>query len=190
MSLGTFQLESGLASGVPYVLMDHRYNARWGTIYLLTTICPADCGTQSQLGIISNMEVGFMAWTIQGCWHARGTPVLYLPWYWCLGASWVAQLVKNLPAIQETLVWFLGQEVPPGEGIGYLLQYSWVFLEAQTVKHPPEIWEIWVWSLCWEDPMEGLATHYSILAWRNPMDRGAWWATDHEVTKSQTRLSD
>ena len=36
---------------------------------------------------------------------------------------------------------------------------------------------------------EGMATHSSILAWRIPMDRGAWWATVHGVTKSQTRLS-
>ena len=55
-----------------------------------------------------------------------------------LGASIVAQLVKNLPAIQKTLVQFLGWEVP---------------LEA------------------------GMATHSSILAWRTPMDRGAWQAT-------------
>ena len=150
---------------------------------------PADCGTQSQLGIISNTEVGFMAWAIQEHWHARSTPALYQPWYWCLAASRVAQLVKNLPAIQETLVWFLGLEVPPKEGIGYLLQYSWVSLVAQTVKNPPEIRDTWVWSLCWEDPMEGMATHSSILAWRISMDRGAWWATDHGVAKSQTWLT-
>ena len=30
---------------------------------------------------------------------------------------------------------------------------------------------------------EGMATHSSILAWRIPMDRGAWWATVHGVTK-------
>ena len=43
--------------------------------------------------------------------------------------------------------------------------------------------ETWVW----EDPLEeGMATHYSILAWRIPMDRGAWWATVHGVTKSLT----
>ena len=35
-----------------------------------------------------------------------------------------------------------------------------------------------------------MATHSSILAWRIPMDRGAWWAVVHGVTKSQTRLSD
>ena len=31
---------------------------------------------------------------------------------------------------------------------------------------------------------EGMATHSSILAWRIPMDRGAWWATVHGVAKS------
>ena len=39
-------------------------------------------------------------------------------------ASLVAQLVKNLPTIQETLVQFLGQEDSPGEGNGNPLQYS------------------------------------------------------------------
>jgi len=65
-------------------------------------------------------------------------------------ASLVAQVVKNLPAMQETQVQSLGQEDSPGEGNGYPLQYS-----------------------CLE----------------NPMDRGAWWATVHEVTKSRTQLS-
>ena len=34
-----------------------------------------------------------------------------------------------------------------------------------------------------------MAPHSSTLAWKNLMDGGAWWATVHEVTKSQTRLS-
>ena len=42
----------------------------------------------------------------------------------------------------------------PGEGIGYPLQYSWASLVAQTVKNPPTMWETWVWSLGWEDPLE------------------------------------
>ena len=51
--------------------------------------------------------------------------------------------------------------------------------------------ETWVQSLGWEDPLEeGMATHSSILAWRIPMDRGAWRATIHDVTKSGTQLSD
>ena len=39
------------------------------------------------------------------------------------------------------------------------------------VKNPPAMWETWVRSLAWEDPLEeGMATHSSILAWRIPMD--------------------
>ena len=42
-------------------------------------------------------------------------------------------------------------------------------------------------SLDWEDLLEKkMATHSSILAWENSMDRGAWWATEHGVTKSRT----
>ena len=45
--------------------------------------------------------------------------------------------------------------------------------------------------LGWEDLQEkDMATHCSILAWRIPMDRGAWLATVHGVTKSWTQLSD
>ena len=78
----------------------------------------------------------------------------------------------------------------PEEGMGYPLQYSWASLVAQTVKNPPAMWETWVRSLVWEDPLEeGMATHSSILAWRILMDRGAWQAIIHGVTKSQTQLS-
>ena len=35
-----------------------------------------------------------------------------------------------------------------------------------------------------------MAPHSSTLAWKNPMDGGAWWAAVHWVAKSQTRLSD
>ena len=42
-------------------------------------------------------------------------------------------------------------------------------LAAQLVKNPPVMWETWVQSLGWEDPLEkGTATHSSILAWRIP----------------------
>ena len=67
---------------------------------------------------------------------------LVSPW-----ASLVVQLVKNPPAMQETLDPFLGQK----------------------------------------DPLEkGMATHSNILGLENSLDRGAWWATVHGVTKSQT----
>ena len=77
----------------------------------------------------------------------------------------------------------------PGEVLGYQLQYSWASLVAQMVKNPPAMWETWVQSLSWEDPLEeGMATHSSVLAWRISMDRGAWQATVHGIT-SQTQLS-
>ena len=41
-----------------------------------------------------------------------------------------------------------------GEGVGYPLQYSWASLVAQLVKYPPAMWETWVRTLGWEDPLE------------------------------------
>ena len=56
---------------------------------------------------------------------------------------------------------------------------------AQFVKNPLAMQETWVQSPIWEDPLEkGMATHCSILSWKILMDRRAWWATVHEVTKS------
>ena len=96
-----------------------------------------------------------------------------------------SSVVKNLPAMQETLVQSLGWEDPLEKGwVGYPLQYSWAFLVAQQVKNLPATQETWVWSLGWGDPLEkGKATHSSILAWRIP------W-TVHGVAKSWTWLSD
>ena len=93
------------------------------------------------------------------------------------GASLVAQLVKNPPAMEEILILFLGGDESPGEVIGYPFQYSWSSLVAQMVKNLPTMWETWVRSLSWEDPLEeGMATHSSILAWRIPKDGAAWQA--------------
>ena len=64
---------------------------------------------------------------------------------------------------------------------------SYISLVAQMVKNPPAVQETWVQSLGWEDPLEkGMATHSSILAWRIPVDRGAWRTVVHGVTKSWT----
>ena len=55
------------------------------------------------------------------------------------------------------------------------------------IKNPPATWKTQVQSLGWEDPLEeGIATHSSILAWRIPKDRGAWWAKVCGVAKSWT----
>ena len=72
-----------------------------------------------------------------------------------------------------------------GEGIGYPPQYTWASPVAQLVKNLPAMWETWVRSLGWEDPLEkGNATHSSILAWRIP------WMVYSMGLQSQTRMND
>ena len=54
-----------------------------------------------------------------------------------------------------------------------------------------ETLETWVQSLGREDALEEeMAAQSSILAWKYPIDRGAWRATIHRVAKSWTQLSD
>ena len=49
--------------------------------------------------------------------------------------------------------------------------------------------ETWVQSLSQEDTLEkGMATHSSILVWRIPMDRGAWYATVHGGCKESDMI--
>ena len=104
-------------------------------------------------------------------------------------ASLIAQLVKNLPAMQETLVQFLCRKI------------HWrrdrlpipVFLGFPSGSDGKE-------SACNVGDLgsvpgsgrspggeHGNPLQYSSL--ENSMDRGAWWATVHGVPKSQTRLS-
>ena len=53
---------------------------------------------------------------------------------------------------------------------------------TQIVKNPPAMWETWVQSLGWEDPLEkGMASLSSILTWRIPMGRGANFMGLHRV---------
>ena len=101
------------------------------------------------------------------------------------------------------------QALGGGEGQGSLVCCSpWGHKESDTtkqlnnnniyglpwllrVKNLPAMWETWIWSLGWEDPLEKtMTTHFSILAWRTVMDKGAWWASICLVTKSLTWLSD
>ena len=80
--------------------------------------------------------------------------------------SLVAQLVKNPPDLIP------GSGRSPGEGMGYLLEYSCAFLVAQMVKSLPAIQETWIRFLGWENPLEkGTATHSSFLAWRIPQTK-------------------
>ena len=85
---------------------------------------------------------------------------------------------KKIPQITESLkCLFFPQEI----ATIYQLP-NWTSLAAQVVNNPPALWETWVRSLGWEDPLEkGTAAHSSILAWTTP------WV--HGIAKSQTWLS-
>ena len=56
-----------------------------------------------------------------------------------------------------------------------LFSVVWTSLVAQLVKSPPAMWETWVRSLSWEDPLKkGKTTHSSILPYSilySPWDR-------------------
>ena len=88
----------------------------------------------------------------------------------------------------KTMLW----EFPGGLVVRTQCFHCWGpgLMVAQSVKNLPAVWEMWVWPLGWEDPLEKeMATHSSVLAWRTP------W-TEHPGglksmgSKSQTRLSD
>ena len=131
--------------------------------------------------------------SIPGLGRSAGEGIGYpLQYSW---ASHVAQLVKNLPVMQADLGLIpglgrsgfldssVGKEsacnagdpgsVPglgrsAGEGIGHPLQYPWASLVAQLVTNLPAMWETWVQSLGWQDPLEKrTAAHSSILAWKS-----------------------
>ena len=92
---------------------------------------------------------------LSGTWHSLGFP----------GSSASKESTCNAGDPGSTP----GLGRSPEEGIGYPLQYSWASLVASVVKNLPAMWETWVKSLGWEDPLEKrMATHSRILAWRIP----------------------
>ena len=75
--------------------------------------------------------------------------------------------VTTLPSATESLsVSWLAKAVNSNclDKISQGLPSSWDSLVAQLVKNLPAVWETWVLSLGWEDPLEkGKATYSSIL---------------------------
>ena len=171
-------------------------------------------------GGCSVAKSGLTLWDPLDC-STPGFPfICYLSWFAQThvhsGNSLVAQMVKNLPAMQETRVWFLGQQQPLEKGITtYSSILAWGipcsekpgrlqsigfsskhyipcilgFPGHSVVKNPFAMQETHVWSLDQEEPPEeGMATHSSTLAWRIPRMREAWWATVHRVARSWTQL--
>ena len=71
-----------------------------------------------------------------------------------------------------------------GEGIGYPLQYCWASFVAQLVKNLLIMWETWVQSLGWEDPLEkGKATYSSILAGKFHGLYSPWGHKESDMTE-------
>ena len=125
----------------------------------------------------------------------------------CVWALWTSQPLTEVSLLAGIPAYFLGLNAPftcPWDTIGPSTSsrltwwqiftsycFLWASLVAQMVKNLPAIQETWVQYLGWEDPLEeGMATHSSLLAWRSPIDKEAWQATVHGVTKSQTQLTD
>ena len=126
-------------------------------------------------------------------------------------ASLVAQRVKHLPAMQETWVRSLGQEdplekemathsstpawkIPWTEKPGRLQSmgsrragHNWVTSLGHLVLAQSKLNVGCYYSWCSPGGGNGNLLQCSCLG--NPIDRGAWWATVHGVTKSRTRLS-
>ena len=92
------------------------------------------------------------------------------PWHqWCHPAS----------SSSYTLFSFCPQSFPASGTFPMILLFAsgdqntgastWASLVAHSVKNLPAMWQTWVRSLGWEDPLErGMATHFNILAWRIP----------------------
>ena len=95
--------------------------------------------------------------------------LIYLPWgnYW---SSW----------------W--GQTVLSNFFFSLHLRMLWPSLVAQLVKNLPAVWEMWVHSWLGRFPGEGNGNPLQYSCLENPMERGAWLPTIHEVAKSQTWL--
>ena len=109
------------------------------------------------------------------------------------GEPWlVSQSLYHSGFQNNTLLQFSSHHPDQGALLCLLILYGHprASLVAHMVKNRPAMQEPRVRSLSGKDPLEeGMAIHSRILAWRIPMDRGAWWATVHGVAKSQTQLS-
>ena len=117
-------------------------------------------------------------------------------WWYLLRFSLVGDIVNNEHIIKDkfwmNLLYSFSNQITiytmfinfcSWTGI-WIFTLSWSIqrasLVAQRVK--PAMWETWVQSLGWEDPLEKeMATHSSILAWRIP-----WTEESHDSITQQT----
>ena len=112
------------------------------------------------------------------CLSHQGRPIYFLPLQKSLFWTFhINEIIQYVTFCDWLLLFFFGE----------LRNWQYLHLVAQMVKNLPAMQDTWVRSLGWEDPLEkGMATHFSILAWRIPMHREAWRATAHGITESWT----
>ena len=72
-------------------------------------------------------------------------------------------------------------------GFPWWLRWERIHLQCRRPKFDP--WRRLNLPRSGRSLEEGMSTHSSILAWRIPMDRGAWWAIAHGAAGSRTWLS-
>ena len=102
----------------------------------------------------------------------------------------MAQLVENLPAVQETLVGSLSWEVPLEKGQAThssILGLPWGSDGKESSRNARDLGSIPVLG---RSPGGGTGSPLQYFCQGNPMGTGAWWATVHEVTEIWTQLSD
>ena len=99
-------------------------------------------------------------------------------------------LVEELPRGHGWVWYCTNLSIPLAFSLYQLLPYfSQVVLVVKNLPTNAGNTKDTVWSLGGGRSLkEGMATHFSILAWRISWDRGAWWSTVHRVAQSQTRL--
>ena len=108
---------------------------------------------------------------------------------WDSWASLVAQMVKNLPAMQETWAWFQGQENHLEKRRAFMELCSIKFPSLKCLLNKPtNKYMIIKKKKKKREREKSIQLEYSCL--ENFMNRGSWWATVHEVAKSWTRMSE
>ena len=89
----------------------------------------------------------------------------FLKTLFCLLTLYMSQLSRERIRLQHRRPWCDSwvTKIFPSEGVSFPLQYSCASLVVQTVKNLPAMWETWVRSLDWEDPLERILQHTPVL---------------------------
>ena len=116
--------------------------------------------------LITNVKINEMWRALwgQGIEYMEEAQTMYVFMYVCIYFWWsnkISHLLKNL-------FLYIVLSICSSYIVSSHSSYR-VSLVAQLVKNTPAMWETWVRSLGWEDPLEkGTATHSRILTWRIP----------------------